>query len=286
MDKELLHKRKNKIINRLTYKYRLKILNESTFEEVASLRLSQMNIFVFLGALSILLVFLTSYIIAFTPLREYIPGYSDVKTKKLAIELMARADSLEEQMLYKDYYIDNIKNVINGKPTLSSFKAFKDSTVNYRKINDSKSLEDLKLRKEVEEAEKYSIANGNASTGRFGLFFPPASGVVTSPYNENTKSGIEISTKENEAVKAVADGNIIFTSWSPEWDYGVVIQHPNHFISIYKKLNSLLKKSGSNVKAGEAISISLESTENKKTTIQFELWYNGSPVNPLNYIKI
>jgi septal ring factor EnvC (AmiA/AmiB activator) len=285
LDKAPLHKRKNKLINRLTYKYRLKILNESTFEEVASLRLSQMNIFVFLGALSILLVFLTSYIIAFTPLREYIPGYSDVKTKKLAIELMARADSLEEQMLYKDYYIDNIKNVINGKPTMSSFKAFKDSTVNYRRINDSKSAEDLKLRKEVEEAEKYSITRGNSAKDRFGLFFPPVSGVIVTPYNSNTKSGIEISTKENETIKAVADGNVVYTSWSPEWNYGMVIQHPNNFISIYKKLNSLLKKSGSNVKAGEAISISLENS-GKKNTIQFELWYNGSPVNPTNYITI
>jgi septal ring factor EnvC (AmiA/AmiB activator) len=232
-----------------------------------------------------LLVFLTSYIIAFTPLREYIPGYSDVKTKKLAIELMARADSLEEQMLYKDYYIDNIKNVINGKPTMSSFKAFKDSTVNYRRINDSKSAEDLKLRKEVEEAEKYSITRGNSAKDRFGLFFPPVSGVIVTPYNSNTKSGIEISTKENETIKAVADGNVVYTSWSPEWNYGMVIQHPNNFISIYKKLNSLLKKSGSNVKAGEAISISLENS-GKKNTIQFELWYNGSPVNPTNYITI
>jgi hypothetical protein len=106
---------KNQLLKkRLFTKNRLVILNEETFEEIFSLKLTLMNVFVVASIGAILIIFVTTFIIAFTPLREYIPGYTSTKLKKDATELALKSDSLEFAIKKNEAYLESIKKVLNG----------------------------------------------------------------------------------------------------------------------------------------------------------------------------
>lgn len=264
------------------YKYRFKIINESTFEEVYSFRLSRMNLFVAFGILSLVLIFITTMVIAYTPLREYIPGYADVTIRKQALELSKRTDSLEVSMQSKDLLLFNIKAIIDGKPPVRSVKEMRDSSMNYANIYDVKSKEDSILRKELFEERNYKV-NPNRNNDKV-LYFNPIRGTIIDSSNISAgKFGIRIETNENESVKSISDGIVLSKGWSPHCDYYVIILHPNSVISIYQNLSSVLPKIGDVVKAGEAIA-QIKADKLGKRILYFETWNRNSPVNPTNLI--
>lgn len=276
-------------------KYRLVILNEDTFEEKLSFRLSRLNVFVVLGMLAIILIFLTSYLIAFTPLREYIPGYNSSNVQEELYELQLRADSLEQTFRAKDLYIENMQRIMNGDMPVDSGKTEPENVAsqqNYEAITIKRSKEDSLLRLEYENSNKYSLSNDNnraKSAGNVGIpgFFPPVKGIITNPYNAASKHyGVDIAAARNEAIKAAYDGTVIFSEWSSATGHVLTVQHINNVITIYKHNSVILKKQGSFVKAGESIAIIGESGE--QTTgphLHFELWINGNPVDPEKYIN-
>ena len=141
-------------------KNRLVILNEDSFEEIFSLRLTLMNVFVVgsLGAISIITI--TTFIIAFTPLREYIPGYTSSKLKKDATELALKSDSLSIAIQKNEKYLASIKEVLTGK--LEFTKINKDSIlaapISASDIDLSASDAELELRKQVDEEDKKSVS--------------------------------------------------------------------------------------------------------------------------------
>ncbi|HVI45650.1 MAG TPA: hypothetical protein VM802_12305 [Chitinophaga sp.] len=104
-------------LEKLSHKYRLVIMNDDTYEEVTSFKLSRMSVYIALSTLFVLLVAITVATVVFTPLRYYIPGYGDLKQRKEFIRLKMRADSLESAINSRDLYLDNIKKVINGEFT-------------------------------------------------------------------------------------------------------------------------------------------------------------------------
>lgn len=272
-------------MQRLRYKYRFKILNESTFEEVTSFRLSRMNLFVAGGVFAILTVLVTTFIIAFTPLREYVPGYGSVAEQRKLLELSALADSMENELLYKDYFIQNIQGLVMGRQPVESFKTFKDSTVNYKEIANTKSSDDSILRAEMNGPE-YSGTATRVTKTRTMVFFPPIKGMVSAPFNPAVNHfAIDVTGPRNEAVKAVADGSVILSEWTAETGHVLVLFHAPDFISVYKHNASLLKKQGDLVKAGEPIAFMGNSGElTSGPHLHFELWLNGRPVNPNDYI--
>ena len=285
-------KRFSGFISRLKNKFRLVILNDSTFEEKISFRLSRLNVFVVVGTIIIFLIIITTFIIAFTPLREYIPGYGDFKTKRQLDELTLRADSMEKALKDKDLYVLNIKNIIEGKEIVDKLPEKPDSTKKYGNIVNSKSKEDAALRQEIESQNQYNLSyseEGNSpanySISSF-FFFCPIKGIVTGGFNPSEKHyGIDIVAAKDEAIKATLDGTVIFTSWTLEMGYVIAIQHNSDLISIYKHNSGLLKTQGSYVKAGEAIAIIGSSGEQSTGPhLHFELWYNGRAVNPKDYI--
>jgi murein DD-endopeptidase MepM/ murein hydrolase activator NlpD len=283
-------KKERKFFNKLHDKYRLVVMNDNTFEEKISFRLTRFNVFVFFGALSIFLVVATIYIIAFTPLREYIPGYADFNTRQLLRELNLKADSLEADLKRKDLYIINIQNIISGREIVD---VFPDTiAVSFESVSDlPKSKEDSILRRELETESNYSywIDEDNLHSlpdiYQF-FFFPPIKGIVTNYFNPaENHYGVDIVADHKEAIKATLDGTVIFSSWTVETGYTLGIQHPNNLISVYKHNSALLKHVGNYVKAGEVIAIIGESGYlSTGTHLHFELWFNGNPVNPLDYI--
>lgn len=148
---------KQKLKEKLFNKRRLIILNEDTFEETFSLKLTLMNVFVVFGLGAILIIFATTFIIAFTPLRDLIPGYSSTKLKREATELALKSDSLTQALEHNEAYIKSIKKVLTGELEFAKFN--KDSILSSEKkeplkTNLEATKEELELRKRVAKEEK------------------------------------------------------------------------------------------------------------------------------------
>jgi len=281
------------LFKKLHHKYRLVILNDDTMEERLSIRLTRFKVFVLAGTMVILLVVATIYLIAFTPLKEYIPGYADFNTRKVLRELSLRADTLEKQLRQKDLYIMNIRNITEGRDLVEEIP---DSIGDPDAIDIDelpRSPEDSLLRAEMELAEEFTNnywrnteAQAVADMGRF-TFFPPAIGMISSHFDPaEGHYGVDIVADQDEIIKTTLDGTVIFAGWTMETGYTIGIQHEHNIVSIYKHNSSLLKEEGSMVEAGDPIAIigdtGLYSTG---THLHFELWFNGIPVNPAEYIS-
>jgi hypothetical protein len=287
-----MDKPRRKLSERLKDRYRLIIYNDNTLQEVGSLRLKGFNLLWIMGALGIILIVLTYILIAFTSVRELLPDNPSNKVHRITIMNALKLDSLEHQLIIRDMYINNIKLIMEGKtPTnLSSFN--KDSLVKEKNIKFTRSEQDSIFRKQVEAEEQfntsYSIQNkSQAASNIFQIhFFTPLRGVITSSYNPAINHyGIDIVAGPNEVIKSVSDGTVILSSWTLETGYVIEIQHSNNLISVYKHNAELLKKVGAHVDAGDAISIVGNSGElTSGPHLHFELWYNGTPINPEDYI--
>ena len=274
----------------LRNKYRLVILNDDSFAEKFSLRLSPLGIIILFGSITIIMTTFVISIIAFTSLREYIPGYGNVNDRKDIISLNLKADSLENTLKSRDWYINNLLNVFSGKTDGKTPKPIKDTTGKYTNIDIKPSNQDLKLRNEIETnqltstSDKFTANKLNALSNYF--FFSPINGIITNSYNLNEEHfGIDIVSKENEFIKATLDGTIIFSGFTANDGYVIQIQHGNDLTSIYKHCSTLTKKPGDFVKAGEPIAIVGNTGENSNGPhLHFEIWYNGFSINPQNYV--
>lgn len=265
------------------------MMNDETFEEKLSFRLSPLNVFVFTGTVILSLITFTIYIIAFTPLREYIPGYSDINMKRQLISLTHQTDSLASSLHARDLYLENLRRVVNGEIGIDSLESA-PTLVRYDTINfPPMSLEDSLLRAQMESQDPYTLAGGitpPVSGASSFFFFTPLKGSITNEFNRKTRHyGIDIVASANEVIKSTLDGTVLVADWTSETGYTIGVQHSNNMFSLYKHNSALLKSVGDFVKAGDVIAIIGNSGE--LTTgphLHFELWYNGSPVNPKEYM--
>lgn len=283
--------KKRTFLERMKDKYRLVVLNDSTFEEKVSIKLTPLNLFVLVGSITILLVVLITSLIAFTPLREYIPGYADINMRRELINMILKTDSLEEELLLRANYVQNIHNIINDSlPEEKIQKSVADSSKNYKAINTSPTKDDSLLRAEIESADPYTLALNEAESTKDNisgfLFFTPINGLISSSFNVSDEHfGVDVVAKENEAVKATLDGTVLYAGWTLETGYTIQVQHTNNLVSVYKHNSALLKRAGQYVKAGEVIAIVGNSGEQSTGPhLHFELWYNGSPIDPQDYM--
>lgn len=283
------NKETRKYFDKLKSKYRLNILNDQSFEEVWTMRLSRLNVIAFFGGAAILIIMMVIALIAFTPIREFIPGYPDGNTRRNIVVNALRVDSLDRELKqWKDYY-SNINNILRGGEPLS-VTSKPDSSVKYKEIKFTRSVEDSLLRLQIEENEMYnlSVFDGRKTKSNMSntLFLVPVKGVITSTFSmQQNHFGVDIVAAPNEAVVAVAEGTVTLSTWTLETGHVLQIQHEDNLISVYKHNSQLLKKQGMRVKAGETIAIIGNSGE--LTTgphLHFELWYNGNPIDPQKYI--
>jgi len=282
-------KDKPKKFQRLKHKYRLVILNDDTFEEKISLRLSQLNVFVVLGLSSFILILLVILLIAFTPLKEFIPGYANVNVRRQGVENFLKSDSIQVILSQNNLYIDNIKHIIQGEVIEFDDEAHIDTSVNYQGIKNEPVEEDSVLRNMIETEEKYNLFNKAGSTpGNISsfIFLQPLKGTVTNRFNiKKEHFGIDVVAPKNEAIKATLDGTVIFAEWTVETGYVIQLQHADNIVSIYKHNSVLHKKVGNHVNAGEVIAIVGNTGElSTGPHLHFELWYNGIPINPEDYM--
>ncbi len=280
---------KRKIIKKKLFtKNRLVILNEETFEEVFSLRLTLMNVFVVATIGALLIIFITTYIIAFTPLREYIPGYASTKLKRDATELALKSDSLSNALKKNEAYITSIQRVLTGDLDYAKFNKDSITATNVEPISeeDLKPTEaDLKLREQVAREDKYNLFE-KAKPKVSVVFFPPAQGMITEKFNPKEKHyAVDVALAKDTPIKAVLSGTVIFADWTPTTGNVVIIRHNNGFISAYKHAASLTKEQGDTVRTGEVIALA-GSTGQESTGVHlhFELWKDGYPIDPSIFI--
>lgn len=267
---------KASVQKKLITKYRLVVMNDSTFEEKLSFRLSRLNVFVLLSSSAFILVFLTVIIIAFTPLREYIPGYSNLEDRNTLYELSLKADSLENVLNATSGFMDSLIMVLSGNENMGKIDYSEIST--YRAADGSGSSSGTGSGKVSAPVSFYQSL----------FYYKPVEGVVTQNFSPSMNHlGIDIVTPEESPVIAVRDGTVIMARWTLHFGNVLAIQHANNIISIYKHNSLLLKFEGDMVKGGEVVAISGNTGEiTSGPHLHFELWMNGVPVNPalfLNY---
>ncbi|TAL58618.1 MAG: M23 family metallopeptidase [Bacteroidetes bacterium] len=291
-------KKKSAFWTKIRNRYRLVVMNDDTFEEQFSLKLTPLNIFILTGLVSIIMITLTVSLVAFTPLRAYIPGYeSEINTRKELINLTLKLDSLQNELKLGSAAMENIKNIMSGNigndtiPSPVSPKA-ENAPSPSGKAGDgvTPSREDSIFRAQIESQDKYSLAFSERKAGKESIssffFFTPVKGMVTASFNSAQEHyGTDIVAKENEPIKATLDGTVLFAGWTSETGFTIQIQHSNNLVSAYKHNSVLLKKAGQFVKAGETIAVIGNSGEQSNGPhLHFELWYNGKAIDPQEYM--
>ena len=270
-------------------KYRLVVLNEESYEEVGFIRLSRLNIIALAGLLTIILVALVYAAIAYTPVRELIPGYPDAMMSHHIRMNAMKLDSLQRELDMRDQYFLNINRIVNGERP-EDFLNDTSSTGGQDEVKFTRSTNDSMLRAKVEAEEQFRLSITESPSKRKELhdihFFTPVSGIITNPFNPTENHyGIDLVAGPNEVVKATLDGTVTMATWTLETGYVIQIQHENNIMSVYKHNAELFKSVGLKVSAGDVIAIIGNSGE--LTTgphLHFELWHNGVPLNPTDYI--
>jgi murein DD-endopeptidase MepM/ murein hydrolase activator NlpD len=286
-----MEKTKTKLIHRLKNKYRIVLINDTTYEEKFSYSLTPINVFIGFSSFLVFFATILVMLIVFTPLREYIPGYTDTQTKHKVERLVFQTDSLEKALTDKESYYRNMLNIMNDKVDERDTAVVpvdkKSSDVSLEK----KYILDEQFKKEFEDLAKdnFSVENeqGKTPTLENMNFFTPVEGIVSNAFDfSNDHFAVDVVTKPNEPVKSILEGRVVISSWTPETGNILAIQHKNNVISVYKHNSVLLKKVGTFVNAGDAIAIVGNSGElSTGPHLHLEIWENGTPVNPEQFIN-
>ncbi|SCY33136.1 Peptidase family M23 [Nonlabens sp. Hel1_33_55] len=269
--------------------YRLVVLNDDTFEERFSLKLTRLNVFTVTLVSAVLLVGLTTFFIAFTPVREFIPGYSDSKVRNETTALLQETDSLKARLALNEQQYDRIKMVLSGDITSEEYAridsvAQAETTISLSDFTPSR--EDSLLREEVAREDKFNLIEGAKARTNF-VFFKPVVGKISNGYSTKDKHyGVDVTTAVNTPVKAAAAGTVVFSGWSAETGYTILLEHSYGLITVYKHCGTLTKSQNDQVLAGEVIaSVGNTGELTNGPHLHFELWSDGYALDPINFIN-
>ena len=283
-------------LKNLNRKYDFLMSHDETGKPMLRFQLNLLNLILVVIGMALLLIIITTIIIAFTPLREYIPGYTDSNLNREVYQLNLRADSLANEMRKRDVYFQNMQRIVEGY----DFSADSTSKINIyeplpRAVTDTivlkKSMQDSLLRAEYEAQNQYNLFGSEyMSPSRSSVsvknFFVPLTGNIIDEFDaKNGHFGVDIATSGDQIINATFDGTVVFSTWSVDRGYCIGIQHEDSYFSVYKHNATLLKQEGDYVKAGEAIAILGESDDPERPAyLHFELWHNGIAVDPNEYM--
>lgn len=292
-------KLRNVSLKKLNRKYDFLMSHDESGRPILNFKLNLLNLILVIIGIALLLIIVTTFIIAFTPLREYVPGYTDTNLNREVYLLSLRADSLEKEMHKRDVYFDNMRKIVEGYDfaadsalaTLNIYEPLPSRVTDT--ITLRKSEQDSILRAEFEAQNQYNLFGADylppaKPSSLVKNFFVPLNGAVINAFNpDEGHFGVDIASDGDQIINATLDGTVVFSSWSMNNGYCIGIQHADSYFSVYKHNATLLKKEGDYVKAGEAIAILGESGESHQVKhLHFELWRNGIAINPTDYMTI
>lgn len=280
-------KKHKKLLQKLLNRYRLVVINETTFEEESFFRLSRLNVIIAAIMLFFALFTLSFLSVAYTPLKELIPGKSSAALRQEALKNRDLLDSIMQQQEFQARYINALRSLMVGEvdfinPETDVLSATNDSI---KMAPIASNTSDSILRQQVAQEDKYNVLDSGVTPTR-SLLFPPAQGPISQEYDVNKKHyAVDIVLQENAPIKAIAAGIVIFAEWTAETGYVIMIEHQNSMLSIYKHNATLTKQQGDLVTSGEVIATAGNTGE--YTTgfhLHFELWSEGYPLNPTDVI--
>ena len=281
------NKKHNFLRQKLLNKYRFVILNEDSYEEKLSYKLTGLNIFLLMSFLAVLIIGVTTSLIAFTSLKEYIPGYDSTELRTKAVKNLETLDSLTQVIYSNQGFINSIGGVITGETQKDEIII---EEIDVEKVFNNKNLktnkEDSILRKIVEKEDKFNALDSGIKKVDFVLFSPVV-GKVTSGFDFGTKHfGIDVALPLKTPVKAVAGGTVVFAEWTVQTGFVIILEHTFGLTSIYKHNDSGIIKQGDLIEPGQVIAFSGNTGElTSGPHLHFELWREGNPINPLDYIN-
>lgn len=279
-------KNKKSVFKKLFNQYRVTVISEDTFEDKFYFTISRTTI-VLASILSILFVSISTYfIISNTPIKEFIPGYPSNKMRIEAISNALKIDSITVKINKQQRYLQAIKSALSGNIKAEEISAL--ITENSQKRLEAPvktSQEDSLLRLIIADEDKYNIISDEEKKPLF-ILFTPAKGIVSEKFNIDQKHfAVDIALEENTPIKSAAQGTVIFSEWTAETGYVIILEHPDGLLSVYKHNASLLKEQGESVEAGEVIASAGNTGEfSTGFHLHFELWTDGYPVDPENFI--
>tara|TARA_B100000929_G_scaffold198628_1_gene157687 strand:- start:106 stop:963 length:858 start_codon:yes stop_codon:yes gene_type:complete len=279
-------KKKKPFRQRLLNKYRLVILNEATYEERISYKLSGLNVFLLASLMALIIIVSTISLIALTSIKEYIPGYDSTVLRTKAINNIETLDSLTLVIEKNQDYINSIGAVITGEATKGEVqKEGERLRTEVSNLEFQIKKEDSVLRKIVEKEDRFNALESASTKVKFVLF-SPLYGEVTFGFDYGIKHfGTDIAVPSKSPVKSVASGTVVFAEWTLQTGYVVIIEHSFGLTSIYKHNESGLVSQGEMVESGQVIALSGNTGElSSGPHLHFELWRDGNPVDPEDYV--
>jgi septal ring factor EnvC (AmiA/AmiB activator) len=276
-------KRWKQIQKELLHKYRVVLVDTQTFAERFSFTLSGFNVFLAAGTTVVVLVGMTLLLIAYTPLREYIPGYASTKLRREALHLSTQVDSLESVVNYHEKQWSTVRRLLTNEPLPDSVVSEAPSAqADPNKLKPTAS--EQKFREQQEVQDQYRLTRRPNVQARASLI-PPVAGTLVEKYAPaRGHLGVGWSVSSGTTIKCALDGTVVQADWSPDLGHFLWVQHANNTLTFYSQNAQVLKKRGTRVRAGEALAISGKGLRNASAAVHFELWMNGQPVNPLVYL--
>jgi murein DD-endopeptidase MepM/ murein hydrolase activator NlpD len=283
---------KKTLSNWLTNRYLLIIRNEENFAEKKTIRFNYARIILILFACFLLSLALSTYLVTVT-LNEWLdPRYAQIQTNRQLLELTMKVDSMEQDIVLKDQYFNNLQRILSGDvDAIGLIEDPNNGEIGGSEIFVEEQIHpiDSQLRAEFENTDDGVFTYQTSGSDEFRdlyLFSPIEGGIITDDFNpKKDHFGVDIVAKENEPVKSISEGMVIFSSWTMDSGYVIGIQHKGNLVSVYKHNSELLKNVGNFVSGGEVIAIIGNTGElTSGPHLHVELWHNGNPVNPVEYI--
>lgn len=285
------------MISQLRKSFRLVIMHEDNFEEKVQMKLNMLNGLTVLTLGTLLIITLTAVTIIYTPIRQYIPGYTDPKLRKDLQDAYFKMQSIESDLKARDEMIKGLLQKDHPTTKLSNHvedkRAFYTNTDSIERTFPQLTQTEKSIQNYIEKEIFYDLDPnklvGSDRTLNYyqSICFKPVQGSVTRTFDSDKGYfGIDVLTKTNEPVKVIMDGTVILSTWTTDGGYIIAVQHANNLVSIYKHNAALLHKIGDHVKAGDVIAIVGKSgSENNNPSLYFELWQNGKAIDPQNFVK-
>ena len=270
--------------------FRLSLVDTLTHGRIWSLRFSR-TAFVVAAISTVVIVLLGVFcLIAFTPLRTFIPGYPDANSRRQAVQNAMRIDSLETRILQWELYTENLRRIVAGEePIRVDSLILGERPTQHKGGAAFRALRDSVLRDDVAAEEQFEVG----SSARRDLpvealsFFAPVSGVVSRGFDKALHPWLDISAPAGSLVMAVLDGTVVSGGWDQESGYSLLVQHSGDILSIYQNLEKALRRPGDAVKAGTPLGVLAPSASlTRGDHLHFELWHDGTAVDPLQYINL
>ena len=281
--------KKSTFLEKLKQRLRIVLFDDQSYKELKSITLTRFQILTRIISVLLLFFSLTAALIAFSSLREYIPGYSPPHLSEELVRLSLKTDQLLEEIQLKDQKLKLLDKVLRGESLDDSVYADSSRNVLVRDEGLKASKNDSLFRQAIEREGRFDVFS-EISDKPLELiniaFYAPLKGIISDSFNlQNDHFGVDVLAAENEAIKASLGGTVVFSDWTSETGYSIVIQHDNNIVSLYKHNSVLLKKTGELVKAGDVIAIIGNSGEfSSGPHLHFELWHKGNAIDPEHHI--